>query len=129
MVNDTLDIPPLLETLDEVRTWVTQWSVLTVRDGHRLVGAVRGRPIDDTWEIGRLMVAPDLAGQGLGRHLLDRVEQLAPSHTRTFELFTGARSTRNIRLYERAGYRIVEDDLVPDGHIAGAIVLRKSIDR
>ncbi|MDZ7929849.1 MAG: GNAT family N-acetyltransferase [Rhodococcus sp. (in: high G+C Gram-positive bacteria)] len=123
--NDTLDIPPLRETLDEVKLWIDEWNVLIVRDGHRLVGAVRGRLVGHTWEIGRVMVAPDLAGRGLGRRLLDEVERLAPAEASTFELFTGARSSRNIDLYQRAGYRIVDVDETPPGHIRGAIVLRK----
>ena len=39
----------------------------------RIVASVRGRvrPADPTfWEVGRLMVAPDLQGRGLGRELL-----------------------------------------------------------
>ncbi|ORM37903.1 GNAT family N-acetyltransferase [Williamsia sp. 1135] len=127
IANGTLDIPPLHETHDEVREWVRSWTVLTVRDGPRLVAAVRGRLVGGTWEIGRLMVAPDLAGQGIGRELLAHIERLAPTDTATFELFTGARSTRNINLYERAGYRMLDSSsAVPPGHIVGAIVLRKS---
>ncbi len=129
IANDTLDIPPLHESLADVRAWIGEWTVLTVRDGTRLVGAVRGRLVGDTWEIGRLMVAPDLAGRGLGRRLLEQAERLAPSETTTFELFTGARSARNIDLYERAGYRVVESSAVPPGHISGAVVLRKPVSK
>lgn len=123
--NETLDIPPLRETLDDIRDWVGSWTVLVMRDGPRLVAAVRGRLVGATWEIGRLMVAPDLTGRGIGRRLLAHIERLAPTDTTTFELFTGARSTRNIDLYERAGYRVVDSVDVPPGHITGAIVLRK----
>ena len=128
IANDTLDIPPLHESLADVRAWIDEWTVLTVRDEPRLVAAVRGRLMGDTWEIGRLMVAPDLAGQGIGRRLLAQIERLAPAQATTFELFTGARSTRNIELYERAGYRIVDSSAVPPGHISGAVVLRKPVE-
>jgi GNAT superfamily N-acetyltransferase len=123
--NDTLDIPPLRETLDDIRDWVGSWTVLTMRDGPRLIAAVRGRLVGETWEIGRLMVAPDLSGQGIGRRLLAHIERLAPVDAAMFELFTGARSTRNIELYERAGYRVADSVAVTPGHITGAIVLRK----
>src|SRR3546814_5274068 len=62
---------------------------------------VRGTADGTAWQIGRLMVAPDLAGNGLGRRLLQHVEQNAPEHITRFELFTGSRSLRNIRLYTR----------------------------
>ena len=51
------------------------------------------------------MVAPDLAGQGLGGWLLRYAEAEAPADVETIALFTGARSTRNIGMYERAGFR------------------------
>jgi tRNA (guanine37-N1)-methyltransferase len=57
------------------------------------------------WEIGRLMVAPDLQGRGLGRWLLERAEAAAPTGTRRMSLFTGVGSARNLRTYRRAGYR------------------------
>ncbi|WP_328613660.1 GNAT family N-acetyltransferase [Amycolatopsis sp. NBC_00355] len=126
ILNDTLDIPALHETLEDLRDWTKKWSVWTLRDGHRLVGAVRARLDGDRWELGRLMVAPDLAGRGLGRRLLEHAEAQAPAHVRTFVLFTGARSARNIRMYERAGYRLTDAPGAP-GHIRGAVHLEKNV--
>lgn len=106
IVNDTLDIPALHEDLDDVRAWTAGWAVWTVRLRGRLVAAVRARQADGAWEVGRLMVAPDLAGRGIGRWLLAHAESRAPDGTTVFALVTGSRSTRNIDLYRRAGYRI-----------------------
>jgi GNAT superfamily N-acetyltransferase len=89
------------------------------------VGAVRGKVDGEDWEVGRLMVAPDLAGRGLGRFLLAHVERQAPAELRRFTLFTGAKSTRNISMYERAGYRLVDQPGPPAGHIAHAVFLVK----
>ncbi|SIR92827.1 GNAT family N-acetyltransferase [Williamsia sterculiae] len=45
--------------------------------GWRLIAAVRVRVDSATWvaEVGRLVVAPDLQGRGLGGRLLNLVEQ------------------------------------------------------
>ncbi|MEU8634832.1 GNAT family N-acetyltransferase [Amycolatopsis sp. NPDC048633] len=126
VLNDTLDIPALHETLEDVRDWTKTWSVWVLRDEHRLVGAVRARLEDDRWELGRLMVAPDLAGRGLGRRLLEHAEAHVPAEARRFALFTGARSTRNITLYQRAGYRLT-DAPEAGGHISGAVYLEKDV--
>ncbi len=106
VVDATLDIPPLHETVEEVAAWVAQWQVWGVRLHGRLIAAVRARTSGPIWEIGRLMVAPDHAGQGLGRWLLAYVEGKAPAEVDTFALFTGAHSDRNIALYQRAGYEL-----------------------
>ncbi|HWI43835.1 MAG TPA: GNAT family N-acetyltransferase [Nocardioides sp.] len=124
VANGSLDIPALHESLDDVRAWLGAWDTWVVRRAGRLVGAVRGRvdPGDHTtWDIGRVMVAPDLQGQGLGRRLLEYVEASAPAGVASYVLFTGARSVRNQRMYKKAGYRLRPDLEAPPG----AVVLTK----
>jgi tRNA (guanine37-N1)-methyltransferase len=117
--NDALTIPPLVETLDDVRRSLGVWTTIVVRAGDRLVGSVRGLLLGETdrpartWEIGRLMVAPDLQGRGLGRWLLSAAESMADTAAERFELVTGARSTGNIKRYRRAGYRLAADGIEP----------------
>lgn len=110
IANDSLEIPPLHEDLEAVEQWVKTADVWTARRGGRLVGAVRAAEEDTAWQIGRIMVAPDLAGNGLGRRLLEHAEAHAPEHITRFELFTGRKSTRNILMYSRAGYTLLPDD-------------------
>lgn len=126
ILNQTLDIPALHESHDEVLAWAGSWTTLVVRLQGRLVAAVRGRQEGRSWEIGRLMVAPDLAGRGVGSRLLVVIESLAPENVHDFTLFTGAKSARNIALYERAGYRLMAaSDPDSPGHISGAVHLAK----
>lgn len=108
--NPGVEIPALAETLDDVIAWISTDTVLVARSAGRLVGAVRARlHASDpgvVWDIGRLMVAPDLQGRGLGRALLTEIEGLAPAETTRFELFTGSGSDRNQKMYKKAGYRL-----------------------
>jgi tRNA (guanine37-N1)-methyltransferase len=104
--NPGVRIPALLESLDELRAWIARDTVLVARSAGRLVGAVRASLDGESWEVGRLMVAPDVAGRGLGRLLLERIEALAPEAATTYALFTGAGSARNQRMYKKAGYRL-----------------------
>jgi tRNA (guanine37-N1)-methyltransferase len=124
VANRTLDIPPLHEEVADVRDWLTRWTTFVVESGSRLVGAVRGCLVGDAWEIGRLMVAPDLRGRGLGRFLLGHAESAAPPDARRMSLFTGAASADNLRLYRRAGFRPEREQ--PD---AGLVRLSKTVRR
>ena len=100
----TLMIPALHETLDDVRAGLQDWSATGLwRDG-RLLGMVRARREDDAWNIGRLAVVPDLRGAGVGRWLLRHAEAAADPDCETAALSTGARSERNIRLYRSEGF-------------------------
>ncbi|MFI9405769.1 GNAT family N-acetyltransferase [Nocardia sp. NPDC052316] len=125
-LNNMLDLPPLHETHDEVLAWATTSTTLVVRQRGRLVAAVRGQVEGSDWHVGRLMVAPDLTGQGAGAQLLRLIETLAPPHIERFILFTGARSERNIRMYQNAGYRLLPTpDPLPPNHISGAVHMAK----
>jgi tRNA (guanine37-N1)-methyltransferase len=108
--NPGVPIPALEETYADLQQWIGTDTVIVVRASGRLVAAVRAklhrRPDGDLWDIGRLMVAPDLQGRGLGRQLLERIEARAPDSAAGFELFTGAGSARNQRMYRKAGYRL-----------------------
>lgn len=119
--NPGVRIPALHESYEETRSWLVQDTVLVARSAGRLVGAVRASLHDGEWHIGRLMVAPDLAGRGLGRSLLEQIEALAPEQATAYALFTGAGSVRNQRMYKKAGYRIRRDLDAPEG----AVVLTK----
>lgn len=120
MVNDSFDIPALHEPLARVEADLASWSTFVLRSSGRLVGSVRGRAQGVEWFIGRLMVAPDLQGRGVGRWLLERIEEVAPPDTGVFALVTGVHSEANLRFYRRAGYR--PDRAQPDARIR---VLRK----
>ncbi|MBI4899959.1 MAG: GNAT family N-acetyltransferase [Actinobacteria bacterium] len=105
IVNGTLEIPALTESLEEVAAWLDATDALGLWLAGRLVGMIRGSRAGDTWEIGRIAVVPDLRGHHLGWWLMEQTESRAHADCIRYELFTGAKSVRNISLYERCGYR------------------------
>jgi len=123
--NPGVHIAPLHEGLSDVVAWMREWTTFVARSAGRLVGAARARLDGDTWDVGRLMVAPDLRGRGLGRLLLGHVEGAAPPGARRLALFTGAGSEANLRMYHRAGYR--RDRVQPEE--AGVVRLSKPVRR
>jgi uroporphyrin-III C-methyltransferase len=122
--NGSLDIPALHENLAAVSAGLQQWETWVLRRDGRLIGSVRARRNETDWSIGRLMVAADMSGQGIGRRLLEHIEAQAPSSVTRFSLFTGERSFRNQRLYQAAGYTVVDGDdpLLPPIPIAVYLV-------
>ncbi len=99
--------PPLRETLDEMVASLGSAATFVMRSAGRLVGSVRCAPDPDdgAFDIGRLMVAPDLWGRGIGRALLEHAERAAPFPDPTYRVVVAAGNERAVRLYRRAGYR------------------------
>jgi ribosomal protein S18 acetylase RimI-like enzyme len=123
---DDPHLPPLTESLAEVRAAIADGTVVLVaRAGHRLVGSVRGTAADGTGYVGRLSVAPDLHGNGVGRRLLAAVETALKPRVTRFELFTGAGSDANLRLYRTNGYTEIGHRPMSKG--PGLTYLEKSV--
>ena len=101
ILNNDFSIPPLLQTIEELLLEFDHQSVLKAEQGGRIVGSVRVRVSNGVGYIGRLIVHPDLQGMGIG---LLRQAEMACGEVAYWELFTGAKSERNLRLYRRHGY-------------------------
>ena len=127
----TTALPPLRESVASLASSLEQWHTYAVRSGGRLVASVRGRvrPGDETaWETGRLIVAPDLEGRGLGRDLLAFAESLAPERVTSFWLDTATLTPRHERILRKAGYRVVrggaDETAGPRSEIVSAVKRR-----
>ncbi|GGT29993.1 GNAT family N-acetyltransferase [Nonomuraea spiralis] len=106
-------IPPLVESLEQMRKAVEAAVVLKAVEAGRIVGAVRGQVAGTTCLVGRLVVAPDRQGQGLGTALLEALHEQVPQ-AEAFDLFTGHLSEGNLRLYRRLGYRETRRERMDD---------------
>lgn len=126
LIYRSVDMPPLTQTLDEVRAELEENLGCVALDGPRMVGVVRARRDGDLLLIGRIAIAPDQQGRGIGTTLLDAVETRGRDAGATeAELFTGSLSEANLRLYEREGYR--ETQRVPGDDGIEQVFLRKTL--
>jgi GNAT superfamily N-acetyltransferase len=101
----TVDIPPLVESLDDLRRELEMATTIGAYLGPRLVGAARLTIEGVIGWISRLAVAPDQQGKGIGSGLLEAIEASAPSVVTRFQLGAGHMSTSNIDMYNRRGYQ------------------------
>jgi ribosomal protein S18 acetylase RimI-like enzyme len=106
-------IPPLLQTLDDLKKEFTTKAVLKAILNEQLVGSVRAREQSGTCYIERLIVQPELQGHGIGSKLMHEIE-ICYSKTRRFELFTGHKSERIINLYRKLGYQVFKHQRIND---------------
>lgn len=108
------DIPPLKQTLEDLTDEYNAGVILKMLDddGH-IIGSVRAREEDGTVHIGKLMIHPQHRCRGYGTMLLNEIEQYFPQ--KRYELFTSTKSEKNIRFYQKMGYRIFRHKAVNAG--------------
>lgn len=113
---DDPHIPPLTQTLDELRADLADPDVVTLGAwiGPRLVGSIRVGREGTKATLGRLAVAPDLQGQGIGTRLLLAVPEHLPSDTSEVWVFTGQDSVQNLAMYTKHGYEHQYDQAAGD---------------
>lgn len=105
-IYNDFSIHPLTQTAEELIADFHLKTILKAVRDERIIGSVNGCMRDSVCLIGRLMVHPDFQGWGIGKLLMQAVEERFPA-AQSWELFTGEMSLRNIHMYEQLGYRIV----------------------
>lgn len=112
-INGYFQIPPLTETIveleDKFRTHVFLKAIV---DG-KIVGSIRMTQKDGACHLGRLLVHRDLQNHGIATKLLYESERRFSTCSR-FELFTGRRSEKTIRLYEKLEYKQFRNEQADD---------------
>ncbi|GAB2817637.1 GNAT family N-acetyltransferase [Actinocorallia aurea] len=108
-------LPPLVEPYERMVALLDGAAVVlkAVEDG-RLVGSVRTAVEGGTCLVGRLVVAPDRQGRGIGSALLRAVEDEMRGLAKSLVLFTGHLSEQNLRLYRRHGYAEFRRERISD---------------
>lgn len=108
------NIPPLTQTLNDLEAEFGKGIFLkAINEKGAIIGSVRAYSDSRTLYIGKLIVHPDMQGQGIGTKLLVEIENVCPRER--YELFTSTKSERNIKLYERVGYvKFKEEDVGKD---------------
>ncbi|NMM92475.1 GNAT family N-acetyltransferase [Rhodococcus sp. SRB_17] len=126
-----LSLPPLTQSLEELVGELSDPEVIAIglrSETSRLGAAVHltiSSAAPDVAELGRLVVAPDRQGQGLGSRLLEQLESFLPTTVTKARLFTGEHSAGNLRLYGRFGYRETHRTPTPGGY--ALVHLSKSV--
>lgn len=106
-----LNPPPvcLTETVDDVAAAIRKGGALLAWIDGKAVGSARYDIHGGAFHVGRVSVLPTHRGYGIASIMMDYLEQLARTEGyAAMELETRLSLPRNVALYERLGFQIVD---------------------
>lgn len=98
-------IPPLEQTLEQLQEEARNSVFLKYTENGRIVGSVRGC-LDgrNACHVGKLIVDPSCRNRGLGRKLMQALEEHFRGQVAAYLLFTSADTPETLHLYRKLGY-------------------------
>jgi ribosomal protein S18 acetylase RimI-like enzyme len=105
-------VQPLTQTLEQKVEEFQGAVILKAVLKDRIIGSVRAYANNGTAYIGKLIVLPGYQNRGIGKQLLQAIEN--EFQDKRFELYTGGKSEKNLALYEKCGYtRFKTEEIAP----------------
>ncbi|KZX17504.1 acetyltransferase (GNAT) family protein [Methanobrevibacter cuticularis] len=113
-LHNDYSIKPLTQTLKEVQEDFKRGIVLKAisKESNNIIGSVRAYSENNVTYIEKLIVHPDYQNNGIGRKLIEGIENYYPNER--FELFTSHKSDKNLYLYNKCGYQEFKKEKVSD---------------
>jgi ribosomal protein S18 acetylase RimI-like enzyme len=119
------NINPITQTLEDLIIECKDKIVLKATIDNKIVGTIRANKCEEGCWINKLAVLPEYRGLGIGNDLLNNVQEYFLD-TKKFILGTGVKSTFNIKLYEKNGFRIIREISTPDE--INMVIMEKTIE-
>jgi ribosomal protein S18 acetylase RimI-like enzyme len=107
-------MPQIEQTLESLNNEFINCTILKVSIFDKIVGSVRAYNHDDTCYISKLIVLPENQNKGIGKALMNAIENQFRNNVKRYELFTGARDPRNLYLYDQLGYKLFNTEKYND---------------
>jgi len=114
-IYNNYSVQPLTQTLEQTVEEFNESTVLKAVSDGKIIGSVRAAEKEDSVYIGKLMVLPDYQNQGIGKRLLKTIEN--EFQGKRYWLITGNKSVKNLKLYEKCGYKRFKEEEISPGLI------------
>ncbi len=98
-------MPQIEQTLESIMDEFINSTILKACIGNTIVGSVRAYNYNNTCYINKLIVIPENQNHGIGKALMNAIENKFRNAVKRYELFTGVRDPRNLYLYDQLGYK------------------------
>ena len=119
---DDFEIPPLKSNIEEMENEMKEKQIFKAVFKDKIIGSIRGYEKDNICYIEKIIVHDDYQNIGIGKKLISYIESYY-KNCKNYKLFTGSKSEKNLKLYQKLGYEIYEEKKINDNY--GLVFLKK----
>ena len=105
LIYNDFELPPLTQTIDNLRAEFKLKTFFKLERDHRIIASIRCYIEDNSLFIEKLIVDPDFQNRGIGTSVIREIENRYSHAVNKFALYTGDKSSRNLHIYKKLGYR------------------------
>ncbi|KAF0144202.1 MAG: acetyltransferase N-acetylglutamate synthase [Nitrospirae bacterium] len=114
LIYNDFNLPPLTQTIDDLKNEFRQKAIFKVEQGGRIVASIRCCIKDNVLYLEKLIVDPDFQNRGIGTKIMTEIEKRYASSVNRFALFTGHKSGKNLHIYNKLGYKKIRRETIRD---------------
>ncbi|MDA8088820.1 MAG: GNAT family N-acetyltransferase [Nitrospiraceae bacterium] len=124
LIYNDFELPPLTQTIDNLRAEFKLKTFFKLERDHRIIASIRCYIEDNSLFIEKLIVDPDFQNRGIGTSVIREIENRYSHAVNKFALYTGDKSSRNLHIYKKLGYREIRRE--PTSHDFQLVFMEKT---
>jgi ribosomal protein S18 acetylase RimI-like enzyme len=127
LIYNDFTLPSLTQTIIDLKKEFKDRTFYKVEENGMIIASVRCFINNQTLYVEKLIVDPDFQNRGIGTAIMHDIENRYSAVVSRYELSTGHKSSRNLHLYKKLGYKEMRQK--PLNASCNLIVLGKIVDK
>lgn len=124
LIYNDFELPSLTQTIDDLKAEFKLKMIFKLERDHRIIASIRCYIENNNLFIEKLIVDPDFQNRGIGTSVIREIEKRYSRVVNKFALYTGDKSSRNLHIYKKLGYREIRRE--PTSHNFQLICMEKA---
>ena len=127
LIYNDFSLPSLTQTIVDLKKEFKEKTFYKMEENGKIIASVRCFINSQALYIEKIIVDPDFQNKGIGTTIMNEIENRYSAVVNRYELSTGHKSSRNLRLYKKLGYKEMRQE--PLNNNCNLIVMGKSADK
>jgi GNAT superfamily N-acetyltransferase len=128
IIYNDFGLQALTQTIDDINAEFRHKTFFKLEHDGRIIASIRCYIKDHILFLEKLIVDPDFQNKGIGTKIILEIEKRYSQVAHDFALYTGDKSSRNLHVYRKLGYKEIRQEPTTRGFNLIYMVKRNSFE-